>query len=360
MTVRLKDIARELGVSVVTVSKALRGAHDIGEETRNRILKRMKELNYQPNMMARGLAAGRTFTVGLVVPDLVQPFFAELAKSISGVLRESNRALILASSEDDPEIEHHEIRTLLSRGIDVLLLASCQPNLRNFYDLTDQRTPYILLDRNFPHLAANFVGIDDFRAGEIATAHLIDIGRRHIAHIGGKRIHPSLERCRGYRSALEKYGIHVPREYVVMHAALDEKGESIGYRCMQKLLSLDNPPDAVFCYNDLAAIGAMHAADEAGYNIPKEIAFVGCGNVGYSDYLRHPLTSICESIPELGRQAGELALSLDRDSSQPPQTLLLEPRLIVRESTINAKSRSASTRQSPRGTTRRSSPRNKA
>ncbi|MEO6983023.1 MAG: LacI family DNA-binding transcriptional regulator, partial [Edaphobacter sp.] len=120
MAVRLKDIARDLGVSVVTVSKVLRGNADIGDETRRRVQKRMKELNYQPNMMARGLASGRTYTVGLVVPDLVHPYFAEFAKSLSGVLRNSNHALILASSEEDPEVERHEIRTLLRRGVDVL------------------------------------------------------------------------------------------------------------------------------------------------------------------------------------------------------------------------------------------------
>src|ERR1700679_722170 len=108
MAVRLKDIARDLGVSVVTVSKVLRGNADISEATRGRVLKRMKELNYQPNMMARGLASGRTYTVGLVVPDLVHPFFAEFAKSLGGVLRTSNRALILASWEEDPGVRGQE------------------------------------------------------------------------------------------------------------------------------------------------------------------------------------------------------------------------------------------------------------
>ena len=136
MAVRLKDIARDLGVSVVTVSKVLRGNSDIGEETRKRVLKRMKELNYQPNMLARGLASGKTYTVGLVVPDLVHPFFAEFAKSLSGVLRQSNRAVILASSEEDPDIERQEIRTLLRRGIDVLLIASCQPTKKLGLNLT--------------------------------------------------------------------------------------------------------------------------------------------------------------------------------------------------------------------------------
>src|SRR3984885_4871141 len=199
MAVRLKDIARDLGVSVVTVSKVLRGNTDISEATRGRVLKRMKELNYQPNMMARGLASGCTYTVGLVVPDLVHPFFAEFAKSLSGVLRTNSRALILASSEEDPEIERQEIRTLLNRGVDVLLIASCQVNLRNFYELGDTRTPYVLFDRNFPHLAAHFVGTDDVKVGEMATKHLIEIGRKRIAHIGGKNTSPSFDRLRGYR-----------------------------------------------------------------------------------------------------------------------------------------------------------------
>ena len=334
MPARLKDIARDLGVSVVTVSKVLRGNSDIGKKTRERVLKRMRELNYRPNMMARGLASGRTYTVGLVVPDLVHSYFSELARSISGVLRTANRALILASSEDDPEIEHNEIRTLLSRGVDVLLIASCQQNLKNFYELGDQRTPYILVDRNFPHLAANFVGIDDFRAGELATKHLIQSGKRRIAHIAGSGIQPSKERLRGYRAALASHRIKIPEEYVILRNKLEEMGDTEGYLSMRQLLDMRNPPNGVFCYNDQAAIGATQAAHEAGLRIPEDIAFVGCGNIGYSDYLRFPLTTIDQSISELGRIAGELALSLDGDNTQPPRTILLQPKLIVRSSTV--------------------------
>src|ERR1700743_2453610 len=130
MAIRLKDIARDLRVSVVTVSKVLRGNRDIGDETRQRVLKRMKELNYRPNMMARGLASGRSHTVGLVVPDLVHPFFAEFAKSLASVLRANEYALVLASSEEVAEIERQEMRTLALRGVDVLLLASCRKGLR--------------------------------------------------------------------------------------------------------------------------------------------------------------------------------------------------------------------------------------
>ena len=339
MAVRLKDIARDLGVSVVTVSKVLRGNTDIGEETRRRVLKRMKELNYQPNMMARGLASGRTYTVGLVVPDLVHPFFAEFAKSLSGVLRTSKRALILASSEEDPEVERQEIRTLLSRGIDVLMIASCQPSLRNFYELGDVRTPYLLFDRNFAHLAAHFVGTDDVKVGQLATNHLIETGRKRIAHIGGQNSSPSFDRLRGYKDTMAEHRLPVPDDYVIVRDRVEEAGDKAGFQAMQELLRLNPRPDAVFCYNDLTAIGAIEATLEAGLRVPEDIAFIGCGNLRYADYLRVPLSSIDHQTSELGRVAGEFALELSAKPEQPPRSLLVESKVVVRESTVKASAR---------------------
>lgn len=333
MAVRLKDIARDLGVSVVTVSKVLRGNSDIGEETRKRVLKRMKELNYQPNMLARGLASGKTYTVGLVVPDLVHPFFAEFAKSLSGVLRKSNYALVLASSEEDPEIERQEIRTLLRRGIDVLLIASCQPNLRNFYELGDVQTPYLLFDRNFPHLAAHFVGSDDLRVGEMATNHLIEVGRKKIAHIAGKNSSPSYDRLRGFRNAMTEHRLPVPDDYVIVCDQTEERGDKNGYEAMKTLLALPERPDAVFCYNDQMAIGAIEAIIAAGLRVPEDIAVIGCGNMPYNDYMRVPLSSIDHGTAELGRLAGELALELTTQPEQPLRNILVPPTLVTRAST---------------------------
>lgn len=334
MAVRLKDIARDLGVSVVTVSKVLRGNADISEATRRRVLKRMKELNYQPNMMARGLASGRTYTVGLVVPDLVHPFFAEFAKSLGGVLRTSNRALVLASSEEDPDVERQEIRTLLSRGVDVLLIASCQANLRNFYELGDDRTPYLLFDRNFPHLAAHFVGSDDVQIGEMATRHLIEIGRKRIAHIGGKNTSPSFDRLRGYRNALAESRLPAQESHIVVRERVEESGDRIGFQVMQELLKLESRPDAVFCYNDLTAVGAIEATLQAGLRVPEDIAFIGCGNLRYANYLRVPLSSIDQGTAELGRIAGEFALELSAKLEKEPKSVLLPSTLVARESTL--------------------------
>jgi LacI family transcriptional regulator len=334
MAVRLKDIARDLGVSVVTVSKVLRGTADIGDDTRRRVLKRMKELNYQPNMLARGLASGQTYTVGLVVPDLVHPFFAEFAKSLSGVLRTSKRALILTSSEEDPEIERQEIRTLLHRGVDVLLIASCQANLRNFYELGDDRTPYLLFDRNFAHLAAHFVGSNDVQVGEMATRHLIEIGRKRIAHIGGKNTSPSFDRLRGYRNVLVEAGLPTPENLLVVRERMEESGDAVGFHAMQELLKVKPRPDAVFCYNDLTAIGAIEATLQAGLRVPEDIAFIGCGNLRYANYLRVPLSSIDHGTAELGRIAGEFALELAARPEQDPKSVLVPSTLVARQSTI--------------------------
>jgi LacI family transcriptional regulator len=338
LAVRLKDIAEELGVSVVTVSKVLRGRPDIGEETRQRVLRRMQELNYRPNMVARGLVTGRTYTIGLIVPDLVQPYFAELARSISGVLRGADRALILASSEGNPKIEQSEMHTLLQRGVDVLLIASCQTDTWNLDAPRETGVPCILLDRRLPAAGMSFVGIDDFRAGELATEHLAQLGRKRIAHIAGAGTWPSAERLRGYRAALEKHSLTAREEYVLINNGLEEDGDTIGYTSMRALLTLPQPPDSVFCYNDMAALGAMHAAAEQGLRIPEDVAFVGCGNVGFSKYLRYPLTTIDQSIPELGRIAGELALALDETRDRAPETVLLEPKLIVRASSVASES----------------------
>jgi LacI family transcriptional regulator len=334
MAVRLKDIARDLGVSTVTVSKVLRGNADIGDRTRALVLERMKELNYQPNMLARGLASGKSYAVGLVVPDLVHPFFGEVARSLSGALRESGRALILASSEEDPEIERQEIRALLSRGIDVLLVASCQPEPSAAEPFGGGKTPFLLLDRNFPALGASFVGSNDVLVGEVATTHLIALGRKRIAHIGGRSMSPSIDRQQGYRNALEQAGLPVRQNYVVTRDRFEETGDRAGYEAMQDLLKLPKRPDAVFCYNDLSAIGAMQATLDAGLSIPGDIAFVGCGNLRYADYLKVPLTSVDHSSNRIGEIAAKLVIDLGTNPTQPAQTILIEPKLVVRQSTV--------------------------
>ena len=143
----MKDIARDLGVSVITISKVLRNHPDIGAETRERVLARVKELDYRPNFAARSLVTGRSYLVGLVVPDLLHPFFAEVAKALSDVLRKNGYYLIISSSQEDPELEEQEINQLLARRLDTMIVASCRSTVELFFRLEKQKMPYVLIDR---------------------------------------------------------------------------------------------------------------------------------------------------------------------------------------------------------------------
>lgn len=343
MAIRLKDIARDLNVSVITVSKALRGTKDISDATRERVLKRMKELDYRPNMTARSLATGHSFIIGLIVPDLLNPFFTELAQSLGGALRKQGYGLILTSSEDDPEVEQSEIRMMLARGVDALLIASCQPTLEGFYSVQDLSTPFVLLDRPFPHLRANFVGTDDYAGGILATEHLIEIGRRRLAYIGSPDLGPAADRFRGFRMALRAHDLEVREDLVLSAPDAGESSDNAGYEIMRTLLKRKSKPNGVFCHNDIIAIGAMKATLDAGLSIPKDIAFVGFDNVKYSKYLQIPLTSVDQSNEKLGTAAAQLALELVAKTVEKPRNILLAPTLVIRESTVGKISAEQST-----------------
>lgn len=333
MAVRLKDIARDLGVSVVTVSKVLRNHTDISEETRERVLKRMKELNYRPNLAARALVTGRSCTMGLVVPDLVHPFFSHVAKGVSKALRKKGYSLFISSSEEDPQLEQQEIDQMLARRVDALIIASAQWTVESFRRIEEQKVPFVLIDRQFPGFAANFIGVDDIAVGRMATDHLFDQGCSRIAHIRGPEVSPALGRLEGYRGSLAKRGLSPAPGHVVMSRTGDDAGDVSGYEAMLKLLSLSPRPDGVFCYNDPTALGAMKAILDSGLRVPEDIAVVGCGNVIYDTLLRVPLSSVDQDSLSIGEKAGKLALSLvESKTPQRPRSILLEPNLVVRAS----------------------------
>lgn len=336
MAVRLKDIAQDLGLSVVTVSKVLRDHPDISDMTRKRVLKRMKELNYQPNMAARSLITGQTWTIGLVVPDLLHPFFAEVANEISMEVRKKGYSLFISSSDEDPALEQQEITQLLARRVDVLLIASSQQETASFRRIEEQQIPYILLDRQLPGLESNFVGVDDCAVGLLATEHLIQQGCRRIAHIRGPEVSTAAGRLEGYRRALGDAGIRChPDHTVSLGASGDYRGEPGGYKAAQKLLAGKTKPDGIFCFNDPCALGAMRAILDAGLRIPEDIAVVGCGNLSYSDLLRVPLSSIDQGTASIAKAAAKLALKIAH--SKGPKAIcteLIRPRLVVRASSL--------------------------
>ena len=334
MTTRMKDIARDLGVSVVTVSKVLRNHSDIGDSTRERVLQRVKELDYRPNLAARSLVTGRSYLVGLVVPDLLHPFFAEVALALSDTLKKSGYYLIISSSEEDPDLEEHEIDQLLARRLDALVIASSRSTVELFFRMEKQHTPYVLIDRSFAGLAANYVGVDDVAVGVLATKHLIDVGCRRIAHIRGPENGPGIRRMEGYKRALAQQGLKFSEDHVVAQQTVDTESHLRGSEAMRKLLKLKPRPDGVFCYNDPLAIGAIDYVLEQGLRVPDDVAIIGCGNLHYNSSLRVPLSSVDQNSRRIGAEAGRLTLAiLGSKLPPPPENVILEPKLVMRAST---------------------------
>ncbi len=331
----MKDIARELGVSVMTVSKALRHHTDISEATRRKVLERARRLGYQPNWIARSLVSRRTYMVGLVIPDLMHSFFAEVAKGAASRLEPAGYHIVILNSEEDPQTEERQISALLARNVDGLIIASAQRNgaARLFRTLKARRACYVLIDRLPAGAEAHYVGGEDERIGELATEHLIRQGCRRIAHLRGPDIPTGIGRYRGYRRALARHGLPAPARYVVRA----QHNDAAGYEGMRRLLGLKPPPDGVFCYNDPVAAGAVRAVLEAGLRVPEDVAVVGSGNVHYSDLLRVPLTTIDQSSGLIGQKAAELLLELMEGRRRAkPQRIIIPPRLIVRQSSLRS------------------------
>ena len=328
----MKRIAGELGVSITTVSKVLNNHADISAATRTRVLAKVEELGYQRNAVARSLSLRRTHTLGIVIPDLMHSFFVEIIAGIEPVASVRGYGLLLCSSSEDPRKERAELEMLRGRQVDGVVLASTHGsgNTEMLQQLARQGTAIVMIDRDdYPSVKCHRVLTDDEQVGRLATAHLLDAGRRAIAHIGGPAIVHAKRRERGWREALKARGIKPPDDWIVRGGFM----EGDGYRAMQRLLAVRPRVDAVFAANDPAAIGAMKAIWESGLRIPDDIAIVGAGDIALGDLLRVPLTTVSWSREEQGRRAGELILDrLDTDASDRFRRVTIPPHLVARRS----------------------------
>jgi LacI family transcriptional regulator len=327
----MKRIAGELGVSITTVSKVLNNHADISEATRSRVLAKVEELGYQRNAVARSLSLRRTHTLGIVIPDLMHSFFVEIVAGIEPVASGRGYGLLLCSSSEDPAKERSELEMLRGRQVDGVVLASAHAsgNTDILQQLVKRGTSLVMIDRDdHASVPCHRVLTDDEQVGQLAASHLVDAGRRAIAHIGGPAIVHARRRERGWREALKARGIAVQDDWIVRAGFM----EGDGYRGMKRLLAVRPRVDAVFAANDPAAIGAMKAIWDAGLRVPDDIAVVGAGDIALGDLLRVPLTTVAWSRRDQGRHAAELLLNgLDRGVDE-PQRVIIPPTLIVRAS----------------------------
>src|SRR5215471_12661640 len=327
----MKRIAGELGVSITTVSKVLNNHDDISEATRSRVLAKVEELGYQRNAVARSLSLRRTHTLGIVIPDLMHSFFVEVIAGVEPVASARGYGLLLCSSGEDANKERAELEMLRGRQVDGVVVASANAsgNTDMLLQIAKQATSLVMIDRDdHPSVKCHRVLTDDERVGALATAHLVDVGRRAIAHVGGPPIVHARRREKGWRDALKAKGIKPADDWIVRGGFMEDDG----YRAMKRLLTVRPKIDAVFAANDPAAIGAMKAIWEAGLRVPDDLAVVGVGDIALGDLLRVPLTTVGWSRRDQGRRAAELLLGSLEGAVDKPQRVIIPPRLIVRES----------------------------
>ena len=332
MGATLADIARELGISKMTVSRAINNNPLVKSETREQILQVSRRLNYSPNHFARALATNRSFLIGVIVPDLMHSYFAEILHGIGEVARAGKFQIVISNSEEHIARELSEVEALLSRT-DGLIIAPCVPTSKTdlYSKMIDQGAKIVLIDRTLDGLDCPMVSTDDVQVGVLATEYLIGLGHKRIGHLRGTTTSTSKKRFEGYKQALANHGVALDKSLVRECGLM----ESDGYRSMKEWLAEGDMPTAIFAVNDPTAIGAMQAMDEAGINIGKDIAIVGSGNIHYGDMLRVPLTTVSWSRGEMGQAAGRLLIRLIEDDSGDNvknQKIILSPSLTIRKS----------------------------
>jgi LacI family transcriptional regulator len=334
MRVRLKDIAQDLNLSKMTISKVLRGQTDISDETKARVLKRVKELKYIPNISASSLRTGRTKTIGLILPSIGRPQLADIASGIHQAASAEGYSLIVCSSQDDVDFEQQQIEVFLSMQVDALLLVSLQETAAFFEQLQrPKKLPVIFVGHRPSGWTESYVGVHEEEVGRIACDHLIQSACKRIAYMRGPRTAVGDMRANGYRHALSENRLAVQPDLVVETMSYADSEYKRGYEAMLRLLGRRGRPDGVMTYTDMMAIGAMDAASSHGIKIPEEMRFVGCGDDSLLCGMRFPLTSVTAAERELGQKAGQLALrAMGSGSINNTHKVLVKPRLIKRRS----------------------------
>lgn len=325
MPVTLEDIARALNVSKMTVSRAINNHPEISRQTRERILATAQRMKYRPNQFARALTTNHSYLIGIVVPDLMHSYFAEICRGVESQARPVGYQNLICSTDEESRKEQDEIEALLSRTDGLIVASALAASEVKFYRrLLSDGANIVLIDRVLDGLRCSAVTTDDVEVGRLATEHLIKLGHKNIGHLRGPDVSTSLKRLQGYREAVGRARL----KPLVRDCGFTE---SDGRTAMQQWIAKGDLPTAIFAANDPAAIGAMGALSEAGLKVPEDVAFVGAGNIHYGDMLRIPLTTVSWSKSVMGQEAAALLLHLI-DGKKKVRKITVPPELIIRRS----------------------------
>jgi LacI family transcriptional regulator len=323
----IRHVAERAGVSVTTVSHALNGTRFVSEQARAKVEEASRALGYVPSEVARWLKQNTTHTLGMLVPNNSNPYFAEIIRGVERRCHAAGYSLLLCNSDDDGQRQADHLRVLAERRVDGLVLVGAGDDEQIVLSCQGLRIPLVLVDREIDSIRADLIEVDHAAGGELATAHLLSLGHRRVACIGGPaKLRPSQQREAGWRRGLAREGIE-PRADELERGDFDAPA---GAAAMTRLLKSPTPPTAVFVCNDLMAFGALHAAHEAGLNVPAHLSIIGFDDIQLAAYTQPPLTTIAQPKEAIGTGAADMLLERLRAGRSEPRRLILQPELRIR------------------------------
>ncbi|NJQ15463.1 LacI family DNA-binding transcriptional regulator [Streptomyces bohaiensis] len=323
----IKDVAAAAGVSVATVSRALNGHRSVSPDTRERVLEAVGRLGYRPNAVARSLRTDRTRTLGLVIGDVMNPYFTELARFVEEEARARGYSVIIGNADERPELQDHHIRTLLDRRIDGLLVSPADGRSPFAPGTRPPTPPVVLVDRWVPGLDVTVIRAEGASAVRDLVRHLRALGRRRIAVITGPPATTTArERVAAFREAIAAQGLHLPEAYV---GEGDFRADS-GRRVTEAFLDLPEPPEVVFATDNLMALGALDAIRSRGLRVPEDIGVAAFDDIPWFQHTDPPLTAVAQPVAELARAA--VGALTDLIEGRAARSVTLSARLVVRRS----------------------------
>ncbi len=332
----IKDIAKAMGISIATVSRALTGSHEVNAVTRKLVQDKARELNYKPNIQARNLLKRRNNMIGVVVPEFITFFFPEIIIGIQEVMNDAGYQVLICQSNESSKLERKNVEMLEASMVEGLIISVTKEskNLDLYQRLLDDRMPLVFINRVLPELNASQVIIDDRKCAFKVVEHLIKCGYRRIAHLAGnEHLSVTQRRVEGYKDALKAYDLPFHEQYL-MYVGVQQDRARVG---VNYLLSLKDKPDAIFAVNDPIAIGTMIELKKRGLRIPEEMAVVGFTESPIGRIL--DLTSVSQPTQEMGRAAAELLLQQINDTDTATQIRIFDAPLHVRGSSLPAHKR---------------------
>lgn len=332
--VTVRDVAREAGVHPGTVSRVLnpQRRHLISEQTALRVEHAAQELGYGVNHIARGLRTRQSSTIGVLIPDLTNPLFPPMVRGIEDELHPAGYTALLTNTDSDPERELSGIETLSARQVDGFIIAPTETNVERVREMIEDGIPVVLVNRSVPRVSGFAVTPDDRRGATIAVEHLISLGHRAIAHIGGPQVlSPGYERYRAFLDAMREHHLEREAEQLTVFASAFTGGA--GAQPTRELLARGRPFTAVFAANDLLALDCIDELRKAGLTCPRDVSVIGFNDMPYVDRFDPPLSTIRFSHYEMGRRAAELLLGQLSGDTSAPRTLVLSTELVERGST---------------------------